>query len=417
MSFSLTAGLTAARNAAGIAPLFTTWRDELLPASFRGAAFQVRSHAVQGGRRGVVHQFAGSDLPVTEDLGAEARTYEIEAYVVGDGYMSARDALWSAVFETSGPGTLVHPYLGRLDVQALSGCTMHETMAEGGIATFHLRFAESGALRTARASADTAQGVLNRYGTLIATLKTAYATGVVVAGHPGFLLNLVSAGLTSLTGSLLGLPAGTIEGAAYAARQIGAVPADPAATAAALTAAFDAYAAAIVAQAPGPPDYSGGMAALAGWSGMGSPASLGTADLVQQAANAATINRAVQGCATAATAAIYAQTDFVSQADALAARTQLLALIAAQLDAASLANDDASYAAFMDLQAAVAADLATRALALPILGTYAVAAALPSLALAQMLYADASGADALDALNGAMHPLFMPAGGVWLQAA
>ena len=74
-----------------------SWRDRLLPASYRGVAFHVASHQSEAaGRRVAVHEYPGRDLPYAEDLGRRASEYTLQAYVVGRDYDRARDALVAA---------------------------------------------------------------------------------------------------------------------------------------------------------------------------------------------------------------------------------------------------------------------------------------------------------------------------------
>jgi prophage DNA circulation protein len=83
-----------------------------------------------------------------------------------------------------------------------------------------------------------------------------------------------------------------------------------------------------------------------------------------------------------------------------------------------MSDDPGSYAAWMALAAAVSADTIQRAQSLPQLASYSAGMSLPALALAQRFYgaaAQTSDADALAALNGARHPLFLPPAGVWLE--
>ena len=117
-----------------------SWRDQLKPASFGGAAFYIQSHQAQvGGRRLVVHDFPGSDKPYVEDLGKASASYKFRAYVLGANYMEARDSLIKAC-NWHYPSTLVHPYLGRIDGARCKGCTVNESSADGGVAWFDLEF-------------------------------------------------------------------------------------------------------------------------------------------------------------------------------------------------------------------------------------------------------------------------------------
>lgn len=133
------------------------WRRQLRPGSFRGARFEVDISEVAAGRRTARHEYPQRDLPFLEDLGRRAREYQIEAFVIGSGYMAARDALLAAA-EEEGPGTLVHPYLGTLSV-VCTGCRLRESTAEGGMATFAFTFVEAGERSFPETVTDTATAI------------------------------------------------------------------------------------------------------------------------------------------------------------------------------------------------------------------------------------------------------------------
>ncbi len=131
-----------------------SWRDRLLPASFRGAPFRVEAHASQTpARRAVVHEYPGRDVPWAEDLGGSAGEYEVTAYVLGRDYDRDRDRLIAAC-AAPGAGDLDHPWLGRLRV-ICTGCRVSERSGEGGIARLALTFGASGESRYPARGVDT----------------------------------------------------------------------------------------------------------------------------------------------------------------------------------------------------------------------------------------------------------------------
>ncbi len=129
-----------------------TWREDLrrvnvggrrlVGASFRGVAFFVDTAERGGGRRTVVHEFPLRDDPFVEDLGRRARTFRVDGYVLGDDYLSQRDALLAALEDTAGPGELVHPYHGVRRAICVN-MSVRESRGDGGIATFAIEFAET----------------------------------------------------------------------------------------------------------------------------------------------------------------------------------------------------------------------------------------------------------------------------------
>ena len=133
------------------------WRASLQPASFKGAGFKVEVGGQAGGRRNVTHEFPERDTPFNEDMGRRARRHSVTGYVIvspqNTNYLPARDAL-IAVCDAYGPGTLVHPTLGSMQVNC-DTWAVTETRERGGVATFEMVFVEAGALTESGATVNT----------------------------------------------------------------------------------------------------------------------------------------------------------------------------------------------------------------------------------------------------------------------
>jgi prophage DNA circulation protein len=120
-----------------------SWREATrLPGKFRDATFFVEGAEFEGGRRGVVHEYPQRDVPYIEDMGRRSRSFPVEAFVIGDDYLRARDALIAAL-ETPGAGELVHPYYGTRRVICITPFRIRESSADGGIARFGITFDET----------------------------------------------------------------------------------------------------------------------------------------------------------------------------------------------------------------------------------------------------------------------------------
>ena len=65
-----------------------------------------------------MHEFPGGDDQFMEDLGAEARTFDVNAYFVGDTADSDADALVAMLLAT-GAGTLVLPAQGPVQARRI----------------------------------------------------------------------------------------------------------------------------------------------------------------------------------------------------------------------------------------------------------------------------------------------------------
>lgn len=130
------------------------WKENLREASFRGVAFKVQGHSLEGGRRVAKHEFPMRDTPSTEDMGRKGKAFNVDAFVIGDDYMRWRDALIRACDEV-GSAELVHPYLGTLKVNC-EAYSMSESSEEGRVARFTLTFCESGEGEYPNSAVDTA---------------------------------------------------------------------------------------------------------------------------------------------------------------------------------------------------------------------------------------------------------------------
>jgi prophage DNA circulation protein len=122
------------------------WRSKLQEASFRKVPFFVDGSTTTVGRRNTVHEYPFQDKAYVEDIGGAANRYTITAHVVQQpplfNYFKARDNLIAALNE-SGPGNLVHPYLGEKRVAVIGSPSISETFTRGGMASFNITFIET----------------------------------------------------------------------------------------------------------------------------------------------------------------------------------------------------------------------------------------------------------------------------------
>lgn len=122
-------------------------------ASFRGVSFLVETRDEEGGRRTVIHEFPQRDTIFAEDMGRKARQIPVEAFVLGEDWISQRDALLAALDE-EGPGTLVLPRRASLRV-VCTGFRMHEVLRERRITAVSMTFVECGQAAYPSTSRDT----------------------------------------------------------------------------------------------------------------------------------------------------------------------------------------------------------------------------------------------------------------------
>jgi prophage DNA circulation protein len=119
-----------------------SWLDRLTTASFRGFEFRTDSHDAKSGRRLVVHEFPGSDVPEVEDLGGKAWNWRLNAYFIGPDYDLERNG-FLAKLATPGADWLNHPWFGLLWVRA-KDWSIQESNDKGGYCTVSIEFVEGG---------------------------------------------------------------------------------------------------------------------------------------------------------------------------------------------------------------------------------------------------------------------------------
>lgn len=417
-----------------------TW-ENLRPASFRGVAFEVESHSESGGRRVELHEYPLRDTPYAEDLGKKAGKWQIEAFLVNgkSGYAERRDKLREAL-NASGPGTLIHPYLGELSV-SVDGYSLKETTREGGYCTFSISFVEAGQPVEPDVEKDTAANVLDK----AEAAKEAATAGFLdeymplledlegLAGKVPALLSEATAFLgtplsilsraQSAASSVLALPdrlASRLLGYLGTIRQLGGIATSglkmnaltallgkkSAGTASSWLVTSNGVIAGIVGETSWPQAGGGSIGG-----GTPSPETPGVvASTVANRAATPLIDLIAAGAVIEA-AIESADADYGTADDALASRDAVLEAI----DEVQRANcSDALFTALSELAVAVNEDLTTRGAELPKLGSATLSMSMPALAASYRLYGDVGQADVIVARNRIRHPGRVP-GGVPLE--
>ena len=410
-----------------------SWRDRLQPAKFREAEFFVESAEGEVGRKTVLHSYPQRDVPFAEDMGRKERGFTLEAYVIGRDYMAARDRLIEAL-ESPGPGTLVHPYRGTVQVVLVSARGPVESVREGGMARFSLVFSEAGentypsptfntaALVDAKADAaitavgDDFASEFNVAG--MAEFVSTHAQGLVADGLTALrdissMLSEMPSGLTSFVGdldrvsgmvaSLIRQPSSLASEMLGLVRGLGNLFARPENALRAYRSLwpFGNQTAALLGTTPSRSAMATNEQAFFGL--------IRQASAIEAARSASQITFADALDAGAASRANGVTIPY-SEYDNLQAATELRDDLAAQLDTAMETAPDATYAALADLRAAVVRDINTRGADLSTRSYYTPAATQPALLLAYQLYGDAMLDSLLLGRNDIRHPGFIPAG-------
>lgn len=375
-----------------------SWRERLRPASFRGFPFTVDATELTTGRRLVVHKYPGRDNPYPEDMGREVRTYTVEAYIVGPDFDEWRDTLL-AVFEDPGPGELVLPQHGTLQV-VVGSVRLRQTQREGGFAQFTIEFVEAPEeLPQPAAMPDTA-------GELRAAASEARDASVaefLATYSPGVYLESVSEGLRA---------AATAAGAALAT-----VEAETQ-TAARLRQRVDTLVATADSLVGLPGDLAGGLVGLVGdflarrvalalyTFDPGLPPFGTSSNGAQERTNFDAVRFLVQRLAVAHAAELVLEETFASYEDAVAARESITDLVDDQAEAAT----DGTFPAFARLRAAVVRAVPGPGADLPRLMRYTPPVDVPSLVLAHRLHGDVGLELDLVARNRIAAPWAVPGG-------
>ncbi len=171
------------------------WRDRLLPASFRGVGFWIDQAKTPVGRKGQLHEYPQRDLPFFEDLGQQAKTHDLTAFIVGADCLEQRDKLLQALEQ--GSGELVHPWLGRLQVK-VGECDMTHTRQDGGLVTFTLKFYPDQPLPFPTASVSTQKVLLAKADTLLGSAVARFEQAMT-------LIKAARIGIANLRNSLTGV--------------------------------------------------------------------------------------------------------------------------------------------------------------------------------------------------------------------
>ena len=383
------------------------WLDNLRKASFRGAPFEVEGAEISAGRRVTLHEYPQRDTPYAEDMGRAAREFSLTAFVIGTGYLDARDQLLAAI-ETEGVGELIHPYHGTLNV-VVTRCRVSESRTEGGMARFDLSFTEAGELSFPAASVATGQNVTAKASKVMSKLSEALATRFSTDSLPNWASQLAGDDVVASVTSARRLVAQADSTGAWLSQfnestaGLDGQTSTPATLAKSLTTALTM---------PETVATSPNLGSIGSWAAsdttnLAVTATSPSTDPVslQVATNQAAVKDAVRGSLLSQGAVAASATPVAVYQDAMALRTTLTKAIDGELGAAS--SDDL-YQAWADLRGAIYDDLTLRARKAARLQTITPPDTTPALALAYDLYEDAGRDAEIVTRNAIRHPGFVP---------
>ena len=118
------------------------WPADLWPTSFKGVPFWTRKVDSEFGKRLQKDQYPEQDAPFIQELGADLRPDQVDAYLVGDTSDTDADAFVSMLLSMD-TGMLVHPTEGPISVWFEKGRRAYELDRQGFIG-FSLTFVRAG---------------------------------------------------------------------------------------------------------------------------------------------------------------------------------------------------------------------------------------------------------------------------------
>ncbi|WP_313109621.1 DNA circularization N-terminal domain-containing protein [Atlantibacter sp.] len=175
-----------------------SWKDRLQDASFRGVPFKVEDESSPVGRRVETHEYPNRDKPYTEDIGKITSRPSFSAYVVGDDCFDQRDRLIEAL-NKPGPGTLIHPTYGEMNVCVDGEIRVSTTKTEGRMVRFDLKFVEAGELSYPTSGAATAKVLSSS----CSALDDCISDGFKAFGMDG-MPDFIQGGVVERAGGMLG---------------------------------------------------------------------------------------------------------------------------------------------------------------------------------------------------------------------
>lgn len=393
------------------------WLTTRHNASYRGVPFFVEKDNETSGRRLVVHQFINRDEHFVEDIGEEARTYTLTAYVVSDSADGEGTAI-ADVCRAKGAGSLVLPMQGPKQVRCKS-CKRAHDKDKGGWAGFELEFVSEGAALALPSAGRLGQMSFDAAAAVAPAAAAMAATALILEPVADYAVAAATNGLANAAATLEAVRS-TI---ALEPVQSGLIrdeltilfnDAQPIVAATTLTEAGGVARIIQAAQAIGDaaerPDTAGFAFKEILDAPRREPAS-GAVSVSRKAAsaNAVVMDRVLRLAAVTAMAEAYVRRPYKSRREGVTARGEIAEYLEWELQACFGAEDAELFVALQVLQGTVVDFLARLITDLAPVIFAGSAARMPSLWWAWRLYQDPGRAGELAGRNHAEHPGIMPA--------
>lgn len=388
------------------------WREEKQKASFRGVTFHVKASDGDIGRRNVIHQYPKRDTAYGEDLGKKAREFTLTAFVLGDNYMAARDAFEAAI-ESPGPGELVHPWRGRMNV-SVTRCSVNENIDAEGKASWSVTFTEVDKNQQPNIRPDTFAIVDTAADAAIVSAEEDFEQVFTVDALPEFveadaverITGVIDQTLVvarSMLPDMTILPAFTRNASGIIGKitQLLRLPTD-------LSSLLTGQISGIVGLGNGPMSAFKALTRMFNYGDSDRAIPATTPSRIQQEANRQAVNNLIRRASVIEAARSSAGIEFESYQDAVSVRDSVVEA----LENEALNAPDSVYLTLSDLRVAVIRDINTRGANLATLVPYTPKATLPALVIAHRVYGDAKRDEELVTRNHISHPGFVTGGRV-----
>lgn len=411
-------------------------RHQFQKAKFRDVPFEVAAADTAVGRRVALHEFPLRDKPATEDMGRKASEFVVEGFLIGDDYQVRMKRLMAALMQ-AGPGTLIHPSLGSLNVVLVSPGRLREQFIERrGIVTFSLTFCESGAVDKPSFTVDTQQAIEDAADAVHGPMQEDFVKEFSIAGAPSWSIDSITSEIRRATEVIANIRNGfgldlkslalLTDAAGQFNANLSALLKKPGDLATALITqvrsltdffdfnapnAFSPFAAARRSVEP--------LKTMLGIGQYGKPGTETERPTVpasatpyrqQQAANQDAVFSLIRRTAVVEAARSVVFQPFNSFNEAVAVRDAVYDALEEEI----LVAPDAVYSALIALRVAVVNDIAARGIDLARLATVTLQDSMPALVLSYRLYGSTRYADELVQRNDLLNPLLVP-GGVPLE--
>jgi len=383
-------------------------RPEMFEASFRGVKFNVTQSEGEIGRRNVINEYPDRDEAEADDLGRKARSFTLTCFVVGSNYVELRKALEEA-FEKAGPGELVHPWRGPMNVTVTS-CRPSESIDQLGRQSWSVSFTQTANKSQPTVRPDTVAIVDAASDKAIAATENDFAQVFNVDAMPEFVELDSAAKIGEALDSTLAIARGMlpdmtilpafISNASGILGKVSELMRLPTNLASQMTSQI----AGILGLGNSPLASFNALKNLFGFSNAASSRS--TPSRIQLDNNRIAVANITRRTAIIEAARSSASIPYESQNQALAVRdTLVLAIEAEQLTAS-----DEVFNALAELRTAVVSDINVRASDIARIISYTPKATLPAVVIAYSLYGDATrDADVINR-NNIAHPGYVVGG-------